>query len=84
MKVVTFFNIKAKNTIDVGCQGRISGGGVYNDSSLSNAIENKLLDLPPPRLLPFSEDPEWIHDHETECFPFMIVADNAFPLNRKQ
>ena len=32
--------------IDVGCQGRISDGGVYNNSSLSNAIENNLLDLP--------------------------------------
>ena len=66
--------------IDVGCQGRISDGGVYNNSSLSNAIENNLLDLPPPRPLPFSEDNEWIHDHETECFPFIIVADDAFPL----
>ena len=46
----------------------------------SNAIENSLLDLPPPRRLPISEDPEWIHDHETECFPFMLVADDAFPL----
>ena len=66
--------------IDVGCQGRISDGGVYNNSSLSNAIENNLLDLPSPRPLPISEDPEWIHDHETEFFPFMIVADDAFPL----
>ena len=44
--------------IDVGCQGRISDGGVYNNASLSNAIENNLLDLPPPRPLPISEDPE--------------------------
>ena len=44
--------------IDVGCQGRISDGGVYNNVSLSNAIENNLLDLPPPRPLPISEDPE--------------------------
>ena len=52
--------------IDVGCQGRISDGGVYNNSSLSNAIENNLLDLPTPHPLPISEDPEWMHDHETE------------------
>ena len=38
--------------IDAGCQGRISDGGVYYNSSLSNAIENNLLDLPPPRPLP--------------------------------
>ena len=66
--------------IDVGCQGRISDGGVYNNSSLSNAIENNLLDLPLSCWLPVSEDPEWIHDHETDCFPFMIVADDVFPL----
>ena len=65
--------------IDVECQGRISDGGVYNNSSLGNTIENDLLDLPPRRSLPISEDPEWIHDHETECFPFMIVAADAFP-----
>ena len=67
-------------SIDVGYQGRISNGGVYHNSSLSNAIENNLLDLPPRRSLPISEDPEWIHDHETECFPFMVAADNVFPL----
>ena len=65
--------------IDVECQGRISDGGVYNNSSLGNTIENDLLDLPPRRSLPISEDTEWIHDHETECFPFMIVAADAFP-----
>ena len=66
--------------IDVGCQRRISDGGVYNNSSLSNATENNLLDLPPPRPLPFSEDPEWVHDYETERFPVVIVVDDAFPL----
>ena len=66
--------------IDVGCQGRIRDGGVYNNSRVSNAIENNLLELPPPRPLPISQDPEWIHNHETECFPFMIVADGAVPL----
>ena len=66
--------------IDVGWQGRISDGGVYNNSSLSNANENNLLDLPPPRPLPISEDPEWVHDYETERFPVVIVVDDAFPL----
>ena len=65
--------------IDLGCQGRISDGGVYHNSSLSNTIENNLLDLLPPRPLPISEDPKWIHDHETECFPFTIVADDCVP-----
>ena len=65
---------------DVRCQGKSSDGGFYNNTSLSNVIENKLLDLPPPRQLPFSEDPEWIHDYETECWPFMIVAKDTLPL----
>ena len=67
--------------VDVGCQGRISDGGVYNNSNLSYAIENKLLNLPEPRVLPVSNDPEWIHDQEDpKLFPFVIVADDAFPL----
>ena len=65
---------------NVGCQGKISDGDFYNNTSLSNVIENKLLDLPPPRPLPFSEDPEWIHDHETKCLPFMIAANDTLPL----
>ena len=32
--------------VDVGCNGRISDGGVYHNSSLSTAIENVLLDIP--------------------------------------
>ena len=69
--------------LDAKCQGRISGWGVFINSSLSNAIEKNLLYLPHPRPLPISEDPEWIDDHETECFPFMIVADDAVPLKPK-
>ena len=64
--------------IDVECQGRISDGGVYNNSSLGNTIENDLLDLPPRRSLPISEDPEWIHDHETE-FPIHDCCRRCIP-----
>ena len=34
--------------IDVGCNGRISDGSVYRNSSLSKAIENCLQGKPPP------------------------------------
>ena len=37
--------------VDVGCNGRISDGDVYRNSSLSNAIENCLLGIPPDRII---------------------------------
>lgn len=54
--------------IDVGCNGRISDGGVYRNSSLSTAINNDLLGIPSPKLVGDTE------------LPFVIVADDAFPL----
>ena len=33
--------------VDIGYNGRISHGGVYRNSSLSKAIENCLLGIPP-------------------------------------
>ena len=67
--------------VDVGCQGRISDGGVYSNSTLNFALENNHLNLPKARPLPASNDLKWLHDQETETlFPFMIVADDAFPL----
>lgn len=56
--------------VDVGCKGRISDGGVFNNSTLYNAIERNMLGIPPPKLLPGS-------DIES---PFVIVADDAFAL----
>ena len=47
---------------DVGCQARISDGGVCINFSLSNVFENNLLDLSPQSPLPISDGPEWIHD----------------------
>lgn len=56
--------------VDVGCNGRISDGGVYRNSSLSKALEGNLLGMPPPATL---------SDDENE-FPYVMVADDAFPL----
>ena len=55
---------------DVGCNGRISDGGVFRNSTLSKAISTKLLSILGPRTL---------DDGETEA-PYVIVADDAFPL----
>ena len=58
--------------VDVGCNGRISDGGVYQNSTLSLAFEENTLSISKPRSLTENSMP----------IPFMIVADNAFPLKK--
>ncbi|XP_050501018.1 uncharacterized protein LOC126880978 [Diabrotica virgifera virgifera] len=56
---------------NVGCQGRISDGGVFNDSYFKECLEENTLNLPPAcSLLGRSTD-----------VPFVFVADDAFPLS---
>lgn len=55
---------------DVGTNGRISDGGVYNRSGLCRAIEINSLNLPQPAPLP----------NTNTVVPHMIVADDAFAL----
>lgn len=56
--------------VDIGCNGRVSDGGVFRESSLSSAFQNNTLDVPPPEVLPGCTTP----------IPYIIVADEAFPL----
>jgi hypothetical protein len=56
--------------VDVGCNGRISDGGVFANCSLSKALENNTLNIPQPKLL----------RGQSNSVPFVIVADDAFPL----
>ena len=56
--------------IDVGCNGRISDGGVFKNSNLFRALEENSLNMPKMDILPFTEI----------NFPYFIVADEAFPL----
>ena len=58
--------------VSVGSAGRQSDGGVYNSSSICQAIDNNLLDFPPPQVLPNS--------HDSEKLPFVFVADEAFAM----
>ena len=53
--------------VNIGCNGRISDGG---ESSLSSAFQNSKLDVPPPEVLSGCTIP----------MPYIIVADEAFPL----
>lgn len=56
--------------VSVGCQGRLSDGGVFAHSALKELLENSQLNLPNPSTLP----------GRTYPVPYVIVADDAFPL----
>ena len=38
--------------VDIGCNGRISDGGVFKNCATSTALEEKTLNIPPPKPLP--------------------------------
>ncbi|XP_026467884.1 uncharacterized protein LOC113371453 [Ctenocephalides felis] len=56
--------------IEVGCNGRVSDGGVYASCSLSACLENNSLNIPEAKPLRGQSIP----------VPYAIVADDAFPL----
>lgn len=56
--------------VDVGAHGRASDGGVWDNCTLKAAIEDKSLNIPASKNLPFSG---------RQC-PYVIVGDDAFPL----
>ena len=58
--------------VDIGCNGRISDGGVFKNSTLSSALESNSLNIPQPEPLP--------HPGRYAALPYMLMADNAFPL----
>lgn len=58
--------------VDVGENGRVSDGGVWDISNINVCIENGNAGLPPGYMLPGSE----------RTLPYVFVADDAFPLKR--
>lgn len=58
--------------IDVGCQGRISDGGVFRNTSLYKKLEQNELNLPIDEPLPT----------KTEIMPYVFVGDDAFALGK--
>ncbi|XP_052399694.1 uncharacterized protein LOC127946919 [Carassius gibelio] len=56
--------------VDVGCNGRVSDGGVFGGCSLQDALEKRTSNIPAPAPLPESD----------QLAPYCIVADEAFPL----
>ena len=56
--------------VDIGTDGRVSDGGVFNNSDLAKPLENGNLNIPEPTPLP----------NRNKKLPYVIVADDAFPL----
>lgn len=57
--------------VDVGCQGRISDGGVFRDTKLYDLIEKRLINFPSPHPLPERHIP----------IAYFFVGDSAFALS---
>ena len=68
--------------VDVSCQGRTSNGSMYYNSTFYKAFENGSLNFSDPMPLPGSDDPQWIFDQCNEVIPYVLVADDAFHLER--
>jgi hypothetical protein len=58
--------------VNVGVQGRISDGGVFNHTQLFEKLINNTLTIPQPTPLPARE----------MSSPFVIVANDGFPLTK--
>ena len=67
--------------IGVGCQGRISDGGVSRNTRLYNRLVSDELNLPDPMELPESQNPAWSFTGKSMSTPFVIVGNKAFSLN---
>ena len=57
--------------VDIGAYGSQSDGGIFRNSVFGQRLENDLLELPTPQPLFGTAHPD---------FPFVFVADEAFPL----
>jgi hypothetical protein len=57
--------------VNTGCQGRISDGGVFRNTSVYRKLMNNSLHLPQDTQLP----------GRTKEIPYVFVADDAFPLH---
>ena len=56
--------------VDIGCNGRISDGGVFKNCNIYQMFEEKKLDVPELTPLPGT----------TTLSPYVLIADDAFPL----
>ena len=66
---------------DVGCQGRISDGGVYRNSFFYRATQENLLELLPNKPLPVFSNP-YYDSQNTEPVPYVFLANDTFRLGK--
>ena len=66
--------------VDVGCQGRISDGGVLKNTTFWKSLVEGSLGLPEPSLLPQSLDQSFEGFSFREPIPYYFARDDAFPL----
>lgn len=55
---------------NIGANGRVSDGGVFNNCELSRALQENTINLPPPKPL----------TGRTKQVPYVVVGDDAFAL----
>ena len=92
----TFFNYKGFHSIVLlglvdshyefifivtGCQGRSSDGGDFRNTELYSHLVSEL-NLPGPVELPESQNLAWNFTDESMTTLFVLVGDEAFPLNK--
>lgn len=58
--------------VDVGTNGRVSDGGVLQNTAFGQQLRNNALNIPPPALLPGS----------SRKLPYFFVGDDAFPMSQ--
>ena len=66
--------------VDVGCQGRISDGGVLRNTTFWRSLVQGSLGLPEPSLLPKSLDQSFEGFDFSVPIPYYFAGDDAFPL----
>ena len=71
--------------VDIGCQGRLSGGAIYRNCSFYKSLTTDQLKIPADRQLPDLSDmnDSFLNQNSRQVkMPYVIVADDAFPLSR--
>ena len=71
--------------VSVGCQGRISDGGVFKNSELYHLLVNGEIKIPDSRQLPdlsSLNDSFLVESNRESEVPYIVVADDAFPLTK--
>ncbi|XP_057308742.1 uncharacterized protein LOC130647044 [Hydractinia symbiolongicarpus] len=69
--------------VDIGCQGRLSDGGVFRRCEFFRGLSTNSIDLPERRKLPNISgiDDSFLNPEcDQPLLPYVLVADDAFPL----